>query len=66
MQCYDDLKSKSLFKICLFCYNWKFFVESTIKKAKVSWNSTAGHMNNIKKCNGFMNSNKNKLNSKIN
>ena len=48
----NDLKARSL--------------SSMVGKKYLSWNSTVKLINNIKKCSGFMNSNKNKLNSKIN
>ena len=54
------------FKIHLFLSKLKFFLIKVLYiKVKISWNNTVGLMNSIKKYNGPINNNKNKLNSKI-
>ena len=39
-----------MFGYHLFCWYWKLIDGSTVDKGKVSWNSTVGPMNSIKKC----------------
>ena len=48
-----------------FCKNWKKISKNIVNKGKSNWNCTIRPMNNTKSAVKFMNSSKNKLNSKI-
>ena len=64
-----EKKAKVILKICLestyFTEIEKILLKILYIRIKVNWNSIIRLMNSIKKYSGAMNSNKNKLNSKI-